>query len=189
MLSHEEFKLRRNHCEPVRLRNESRRQWRDQIVIQVRSCLVHSTPGTPYLMTWVEMGSWTVCEDLHILLCAIDWCCSYRSCVFAYAKCVLSQTARRLGYRLRRVELKEVTSPLPPSDRPTLFVLPFYELTSGLVDMHNVDDHGNCEATHFCNSPYVWEHVYDRVHRAMQLAGFDGGGVVAEVRGHDGGGY
>jgi hypothetical protein len=35
VLSEEEFRLRENHCEPVRLRNETRRQWRDQIVLKV----------------------------------------------------------------------------------------------------------------------------------------------------------
>ena len=59
--------------------------------------------------------------------------------------------------------------------RPTLFVLPFYDTTSGLLHNHNVygvpGEAGprSCEPTHFCHSPYVWEHVYDRIHRGLQM--------------------
>jgi hypothetical protein len=89
------------------------------------------------------------------------------------------QTARALGYRVVRVGFEAVDAPLfgeGEGAAPVLFVVPFYELSAGLVDMHDVDDRGNCEATHFCYSPYVWEHVFDRVARALQMVGWGPGG-------------
>lgn len=45
---------------------------------------------------------------------------------------------------------------------PTLFIIPFYDWTESLWDVHDKQrTEGKCDATHFCSNPFVWEHVYD----------------------------
>ena len=59
------------------------------------------------------------------------------------------------------------------SPPPILFIIPFQEMTEPLWDMHSTEsDETNqnvrCEPTHYCSTPFVWEHIYDLLYRVLQ---------------------
>ena len=65
--------------------------------------------------------------------------------------------------------------------KPIMYLLPFYQLTSGLWNMHGgkgafyTSEGGMAcsDPTHFCSTPYIWEHVYDKLYRAIKLAKYN----------------
>ncbi|KAG5177171.1 hypothetical protein JKP88DRAFT_265126 [Tribonema minus] len=57
-------------------------------------------------------------------------------------------------------------------DAAVLYVVPFYEMTRQLgAHGHHISaqDGSGGECTHYCGSPFVWERVYDGVHRAIEM--------------------
>jgi hypothetical protein len=86
------------------------------------------------------------------------------------------QTALDMGYTLIRMDHQDDQGMWEGPEGPRLYILPFFEATARLWDQHEAslgeDGSWHCEATHFCHTPYVWEHVYDAAYRALATAGF-----------------
>jgi hypothetical protein len=78
---------------------------------------------------------------------------------------ITARIARDVGFRVVPLDFAD---PAPRTGKePVLYVIPFCEVTAAALDMHNVHLGGSFEPTHYCSSPYTWEHVYDRLYRAM----------------------
>ncbi|CAM9673603.1 unnamed protein product [Phaeothamnion confervicola] len=56
------------------------------------------------------------------------------------------------------------------SGTPVLYWVPFFEMTRQLHGAHDVKARNGSggECTHFCGTPFVWEHLYDGIHWAIE---------------------